>query len=145
MPSTSTEELFMNNTEKAYVAGIIDGEGTITLTRRRKNETPCPHISVANTNLEMLEWLRSKLGGIICSKKKYQPHHKQSYTWTIKLAGKCLQLLSDIRPYLIIKRQHADLLINEYRKVTPRNGKYTPEMSLRKLGLISEIRKLNTG
>ena len=133
----------LTETEKSYIAGIIDGEGTITLSKRRKNEMPSPVISVSSTDLEVLHWLRTRLGGIICTKKKYKTTHKQSYTWYIKLAGKCLNLLNDIELFLIIKRPHALLLLKDYKNATPRNGKYDSETLCKKLELINKIRILN--
>lgn len=133
----------MDKTELAYVAGIIDGEGTITLSRRRKNELPSPYICVSSTNREVLEWLKTRLGGTICSKKRYRENHKQSYIWYIRLATKCLTLLNEIEPFLIIKKQQALLLLNNYKNCTPRNGKYSKEVLAEKLRLVDGIRKLN--
>lgn len=38
----------MNETSKAYIAGIIDGEGSIMLLRLHKNELPRPCVSIAS-------------------------------------------------------------------------------------------------
>ena len=46
----------MLETEKAYIAEIIDGEGSIMLTRFHKNEYHSPCVSIASTDLELLEW-----------------------------------------------------------------------------------------
>lgn len=48
----------MIETEKAYVAGIIDGEGSIMLTRFHKNEYPSPCVSISSTDIELLEWIK---------------------------------------------------------------------------------------
>ena len=34
----------MNEVEKAYIAGIVDGEGSIGLWRHHKNETHTPNV-----------------------------------------------------------------------------------------------------
>ena len=52
----------MNLAEKAYIAGIIDGEGTVTLTRKHSNETPSPHVSVFNCNVALIRWLQKTIG-----------------------------------------------------------------------------------
>lgn len=41
--------------EKYYIAGIIDGEGSIMLQRFHKGEYPSPCVSIASTNIELLE------------------------------------------------------------------------------------------
>lgn len=41
-----------------------------------------------------------------------------------------LYLLKQVEPYLKIpqKKKRAQILVNEYKKLIPRNGKYTPEL-----------------
>jgi len=132
----------LKEAEKAYLAGIIDGEGTVTLARNRKNETPSPSVTVANNNLELLEWIKGLVGGTIISKKKHKAHHSDSYAWAMR-SDKAIQLLKDVRQYLIVKKPQADLIINKYKSVTHRAGKYTPEMLEKKMRLVAEIRMLN--
>jgi hypothetical protein len=44
----------LSETEAAYVAGIIDGEGTITLTRTHRGEGRRPIVSISSTELPLL-------------------------------------------------------------------------------------------
>jgi hypothetical protein len=132
----------LKEAKKAYLAGIIDGEGTVTLTKHHRNETPSPSVSVANNNLELLEWIKGLVGGTIISKKKRKVHHHDSYAWTIR-SDKAIKLLKDIKRYLIVKKPQADLIIKKYKSVTHRSGKYTPEMLEKKMCLVAEIRILN--
>ena len=132
----------MDERTKAYLAGIIDGEGTITLTRLHKNQTPSPVVSVSNTHLPLLQWIRERAGGAISSKNRSKPHHTISYVWSIR-HDKAIHLLKEIKKYLLIKKKHADLVVLEYKKVTHRAGKYTPEMLRKKNALVQKIRKLN--
>lgn len=117
--------------EKAYIAGIIDGEGSIMLIRFHKNQFPSPCISISSATLELLEWIKSKTNfGLIKSKKNYNiEKHKNSYTYTIKY-NDAIELLKEIEPYLIIhsKKKRAQLIIDEYKSVTPRNGRYSAEL-----------------
>ena len=52
----------MTETEKAYIAGIIDGEGSIMLQKIHSNEHPSPCISIASTTLELLKWIKETIG-----------------------------------------------------------------------------------
>jgi hypothetical protein len=128
--------------EKAYIAGIVDGEGTVTLALHHKNETPGPYVSVANNNLELLEWIRSKADGCITKKRKNKPHHHDSYTWYVR-HDRALRFLNEIKKYLIIKKPHADLITGQYKQVTHRTGKYTAAMLRKKMRLVAKIRALN--
>jgi len=132
----------LEEVEKAYLAGIVDGEGTVTLMKHHKNETPVPFVSIANNNLELLKWTKFLVGGNICSKKKRLLHHSDSYVLNIR-QDRALRFLNEIKEYLIIKKQQAELITAQYKAVTPRTGKYTPEMLAKKYELVAKIRKLN--
>ncbi|WP_099346994.1 LAGLIDADG family homing endonuclease [Clostridium tertium] len=121
----------MTETEKAYIAGIIDGEGSIMLQRIHKNEHPSPCVSITSTTLELLEWVKNTVGkGRIISKKNYNiEKHKDCYSYVLR-RNNAIQLLNDIYPYLIIntKKKRAELIISTYKSITPRNGYYTEEI-----------------
>ena len=111
---------------KAYISGLIDGEGTITLTRHKKNEFRSPAVSMVNTDKELLVYIQGHYGGSICSQKTYKSHHKQSWTWSIS-SNRALTLLRDIMPFLQCPRKHlrCKLLLQNYSKCTKRNGRYS--------------------
>lgn len=90
----------------------------------------------------MIEWIKNKVGGTIVSKKKRLPHHKNSYAWSIK-QDRALRFLKEIKKYLIVKKQQAELIVREYKSVTHRAGKYSPDMLGKKNALVGKIRKLN--
>ncbi len=125
----------MTEIEKAYIAGIIDGEGSIMLQRFHTNQYPAPCVSIASTTIELLTWLKDTIGyGVIIKKKNYNPEkHKLSYSFVIK-QNNAIKLLEDIYPYLIIesKRKRAEMIITQYKSLTPRNGRYTDEQLAKK-------------
>ncbi|MEB6548828.1 LAGLIDADG family homing endonuclease [Heyndrickxia sporothermodurans] len=55
----------MKKWEASYVAGIIDGEGSITLTRMHEKENRRPCITIASTDKELLIYIQSITGGTI--------------------------------------------------------------------------------
>lgn len=120
----------MSPEEKAYLAGIIDGEGSIMLTRFHNNQQPAPCIGIASISLELLEWVKEISGtGKIKPKKNYKPHfHENSFTYIVKY-NDAITMLEMIEPYLVIKqkKQRAQLIINRYKSLTPRNGRYSAE------------------
>jgi hypothetical protein len=62
--------------EAAYVAGIIDGEGTVTLTRTHRGENRRPVVSISSTELRLLTYVRSVIGaGRITAKMRTREHH----------------------------------------------------------------------
>jgi hypothetical protein len=121
--------------EAAYVAGIIDGEGSINLTRMHTNELRRPCVSIASTDKELLIYIQSLIGGLINNKKNYNPEkHKNSFTLTIKKKEDVFNTLKHISPFLRVeqKRKRSIWILEQYDQVTPRNGKYNIELQKEK-------------
>lgn len=132
----------MTETEKSYIAGIIDGEGSIMLQKFHSNQYPSPCVSFASTSIELMNWAKKTIGsGIIISKKNYNPHlHKDCYSYVLKYNA-AISLLEDITPYLIIdsKIKRANLILEKYKELTPRNGRYTNELIEKKILFYNEF------
>jgi hypothetical protein len=118
----------LTDCEAAYVAGIIDGEGTITLTRTHRGENRRPVVSISSTELTLLLYVRAAVGtGRITNKARARNHHSKSYAYTLQ-SRQALALLSQVSPFLrTYKSARARLLLDEYVRATPRNGRYTPD------------------
>ena len=118
-----------------YIAGLIDGEGTITLARKhKKDKWRTPVISVSSTTLEIIHALKATLGGHVCAHKKYQEHHKAAFSW--RLTGrKAIALCGKLKDSLRVpeKRHRANLIFQAYLECTPRNGKYTTHKHAQKV------------
>ena len=117
----------MIDSEKAYIAGIIDGEGSIMLQKIHANEYPAPCISIASTTLELLNWIKERVGKGTIRKKK------NCYSYILR-HNDAIALLKEVYPYLIIetKRKRAELILTKYKSLTPRNGHYTEKMKIAK-------------
>jgi hypothetical protein len=114
--------------DAAYIAGLIDGEGTITLTREHARENKRLVVSISNTELALLQFVIDSVGaGKITNKRTYSDKHTPSYAYKIT-NRQALALLEQITKYLkSYKRGRAELALETYISVTPRNGRYTPE------------------
>jgi hypothetical protein len=94
--------------EVAYIAGIIDGEGSIVL-RHRKSGTRekdiYPSVMVYNNSKELMDWLVASIGGTyrLSDKRGREP----GYTWQITAAKDVFTFLNFIIPHLLIKHQKA--------------------------------------
>jgi len=115
--------------DAAYITGLLDGEGTITLTREHADENRRLVISISNTDLSILNLVRSTVGAGGTSKRTYSKRHTPSYAYKIT-NRQALTLLNHIAKFLkSYKRDRAQLALRQYTAVTPRNGRYTPEQS----------------
>jgi hypothetical protein len=116
----------LSSEEAAYLAGLIDGEGTITLSRREKNAERTVVVSIANTELCLLEYpLEIISAGRISSKRTFKATHTPSFSY--QLTGRqAIALIVQIEPFLrSYKKQRAQLIIRDYVRLTPRNGRYS--------------------
>ncbi len=133
----------MNKEKIAYLAGLVDADGTIAVTKNRPGDKAYrPYVAIYNTNYKMLDWCRKLIGkGAICTHKPSKPHHSISYSvrWDFDIA---LNVAKMCEPYLIVKRKRAKLM-SKWKSVAKRNGKYSPEQWAKKRALIDEMYRLN--
>jgi hypothetical protein len=90
----------MTRAEKAYAAGLFDGEGYVSIRTDRR-----PTVRVTNTNIEVLLWLQDRWGGRI-SLYRERENRIACYYWTTR-TDETAAFLEDILPYLIIKNGRA--------------------------------------
>lgn len=109
----------LTEAEIAYIAGIIDGEGSISFSYRPRGIV-VPLVQVSNTHLALIEWLGAAIsGGSICidyGRKRRPAHHKPTHMWRCSGAV-ARELVSIIQPHLIVKRRQADLLLSLHEEV----------------------------
>lgn len=115
----------LTSSDAAYLAGLIDGEGTIALSRRHARENRQLVVTISSTERVLVDWvLLTTRAGKITSKKPAATHHAPGLTYVIA-NRQALALLQQVTPFLkSYKVQRARLVLDQYLKVTPRNGKY---------------------
>ncbi len=130
----------LSASDAAYLAGLIDGEGTITLTRKHKNENRQLAITIANTEKQLLDFCLNTIGvGKITRKRTEKNHHTASFTYAI-YNRQALSLIEQILPYLrSYKANRAKLLLDKYISLTPRNGKYTTEQLIKRKNFEKQV------
>jgi len=126
----------LTEAQKAYLAALIDGEGTIAVERlhRKENRSKFRYqaaVYVTNTHLGVLQMCKDVLGGkgSIVRKTPTGPEVerfkrvKVCYRYLIKQTG-AVELLKLIKPYLVIKRVNADNVLDfqEYLDSLPANN-----------------------
>ena len=102
-------------TQTAYVAGFLDGEGSIFLYLR--SDAVNLRVAFSNSDKDCLETLREWFGvGNIVSRSRNSHKHKTGHILIINgRAG--ASLLEQIEPYLIIKLEQARLGIDFIHKI----------------------------
>ncbi len=94
-----------------YLAGFIDGEGNMRLYSGFSKQSPTSlraEVAITNTNRNILDLIQIEYGGKILKRSnKLRPIYR--LYWSSLDAIK--PLLDIISPYLILKRHHAELLL----------------------------------
>lgn len=118
--------------EIIYLAGLIDGEGSILLEHNKKGCWRTPAVSISTTTIEMINFIPSLYGGTI-SRKLPKPNCLPEFSYKV-VCDKALKLMGDILPYIKhpTKRQRILYLIDNYKKYTKRNGKYNEKETEKK-------------
>lgn len=126
--------------DAAYIAGLVDADGTITLTRKHKNENRHPSLSISNTDRNLLAFVLDKVGaGKITNKRARRDIHSASFAFAI-YNRQALRLMEQLRPFMqTYKARRADLIIQNYLAVTPRNGKYSETMRLARIDFENQV------
>lgn len=106
----------LSKEEKAYIAGLFDGEGHVFITEdKRPNYKTSLHIlrtGVTNTHKETIEWLFSKFPTTLSKRVRHKEHPKWKpcYFWEAS-SNLAKDFLETILPYLRIKKRQAELAI----------------------------------
>jgi intein/homing endonuclease len=138
----------LTEAQKAYLAGLFDGEGCIGYYKRKGNRSKYSYVSlvtISQTDFRPILWLHEKVGfGTVITKpgKKHVEHQ-----WTTNKRQYVYEFLEAIQPYLILKREQADLLLahitiegfEPYKK-----GTVTPEIVAARETVYQQLRSLKT-
>ncbi len=112
----------MSETDWAYLAGLIDGEGCVGVYLRSKvhrgsrQKTSSPSykilLNIVNSHRGVLEWVLCHLGGDIQPKSAAAGNHKPAWVWRQKRVDAAQFVLRKCLPYLKIKREQAELVLS---------------------------------
>lgn len=107
------------STKLAYLAGIIDGEGTITLAKQSNGYgARRVEVSVANTDKGLMDWLQAEFGGSVRQRRGRADHYKKLYDWRVR-DRRARELLRECVPYLKVKKPRADLILKGWGNRSP--------------------------
>jgi hypothetical protein len=107
-----------------YLAGLIDSEGCFRIKKWKPKDKPnhvyAISLEIGNRRLPIFEFLMQRFGGSIIFHSK-RPRKNACATWSIS-AFALSQLIPRILPYLIIKKQTAEKIIEFYETTLPNGG-----------------------
>lgn len=110
----------------AYIAGIVDGEGTIQCVRKIQKRTNRPNnpfhrityirLEVPQVDKGLIDYLKNTTGvGNVHMRTFKNKNWKNQWRWTCGYR-QCELVLRQIYPYLILKKDKAKAVIKHYDK-----------------------------
>jgi hypothetical protein len=102
--------------DKAYIAGIIDGEGCVAIHRRSGRGCKYGYsfygvVRVSNTNLALLKWLQEVTGLGAVVESQVTGNRRRQWEWKVH-SQQAYGLLKVLYPYLQVKKENADVLMS---------------------------------
>lgn len=94
----------------SYIAGYFDGEGNVTIHKNRQSGGSIRRLSWYNTHLESLEAMQSFMGCGRITRQDKKNRKKPIYALIITRRQHLIQVLDQLAPLLIIKREAAEAL-----------------------------------
>lgn len=131
----------VSKTDYAYIAGILDGEGHISLIKhnaygkhKKKYENSYVYsvrVGITNKDKTLIDWLQSTIGGNVLKDKAARPSF--IYRWTFNGTAKLEQFLLSVIPYMRIpgKIERAKIVLEYVRLNGQRNPSAREELYLR--------------
>jgi len=149
------QQATVSEIEKAWLAGLIDGEGSINCNYPNgKNNSPSPRLTITNTDFELIEKAVSicqRIGGNphVQEKPRTNPKHSKAKDILILGHSKLLKILPAVMPYLTGRKGEAALALYRFcesralkgniNKLSNADRLYSEE----EISLIFRIKQLN--
>ena len=112
------------NTDAAYVAGLIDGEGCIHIEKSQRTTTTYRvrvSLGMSAPALELLQEMQERWGGVLYQLRPETEKWAAAWTW-YTWGDSAAKLLRHMLPYLRLKRAQAEvgLAVEAVRDALPR-------------------------
>jgi len=140
----------ISETDKSYIAGLFDGEGCIGYYNANPNPqgTPYCHSSVhiSNTNQNVIIWVGKITGIGRSSTQKFKDGKRRTaYQWQLSKKAQVREFLEAIRPYLHVKAEQVDTLLELFKKEVgyiKKHGSVSSEVAALRVETVAKLKAL---
>ena len=137
--------MHMSEPHLYYFAGLIDGEGTVTIRRvnrgKARNPSMKPSICVSNTDKRMMDWVQSQVPQSWLDTPRRSSQGTMCYRVFAEGLGH-LPLYRALQPLLVIKGDLMAVVI-EWCEIRLSQSRQDP-LTMRQLEIVQQIRERNT-
>lgn len=145
-------EFAKNELNDAYLSGILDGEGGISILRGSHKETEkrilyekyTLRLCVTNTDIKLLEWIKEHYAGHIHERKEVTTRWHKIWMWYCG-GRKAAEILRICLPYLVSKKERAILVIAFQRTFKGKRTAYriSPDILAIRERIYHQIKAMN--
>ena len=108
----------------SWAGGYFEGEGSFCVCRRKNGKYYDTSIQASSVDFPLLEHLQKIIGGSIYgSYKPSKSCQKSVWVWNV-VSSKQIEITQELLPYLVIKKERAELLIEARTIINSRRGKH---------------------
>ncbi len=109
-----------------WLAALTDGEGSFSIFKRNRRDAKNPtiecHFTISNTDKRLLLEAQKNFGGSLNGPYSYSPMAKRPH-WVLTFSRlKIKEILPELLPYLISKRERGTLLLEAARILNGHRG-----------------------
>jgi hypothetical protein len=111
----------MNPMDAAYLAGLLDGEGTIGA-RPRANGYTNLELGICMTTPAPLYWAKEVTGfGEVYYRPEHRENRRDAWFWKVGRCDEIASVLREVRPYMKVKQAEASafLILANLRAMKP--------------------------
>lgn len=129
----------MKSKNWSYLAGLFDGEGCIHIENymHKSPTVPYPYkqynlvLSIVNIDIRLMKYLIATFGGVYYTDKRSNPNWASRMMWRPKGRQNKEEMILGILPYLIVKREQAEVALEYIRMDKKSNPTKREELALR--------------
>lgn len=140
----------LTKTQRAYLAGFFDGEGSFTICRRPEKRSPVgysyqPYVEVTSTNEEIIRWLYGFIGKGFVMWRPRKANANNAFSLHITGLETIIEFISLLYPYLRLKKAVASK-VRQFCKSRQKTSILSREkrgFTKKELKIFDEIRALN--
>lgn len=101
----------MDEVTRAYIAGLVDGEGCISISRDRRGVSYHLRVEISMVNKSVIQFLHNSLGGGFYRHNKARGRQREDWSWRV-FGQRAYNVLKLLLPYLRVKKANAMLGID---------------------------------
>lgn len=130
-----------------YLAGIIDGEGSIRIEADKKTKRgKCYYrlrLSVSNSDYGLMQFLLENFSGSFIKELKRSGNRRQQYSWQLASSRRVIEIIESIFPYLIVKKKRAEVALRASNYLRGYGSRITLAEQSSLILLYQEMKTLN--